>query len=186
MTPTRPAARESERVVHLPLRAPRVPGFDVPIEGPPPPVARPRNAFADANREKKVGYLAIAACRLAIEASKSLEELVGAMEGWSDEEWRKLAVASGQKPPSDQSKALVLERLRARAARQTEVPPSLVTRYFVVRKPDPRYAWKHDIGATEGYATEAEAEAVAKAELARGGTTGGGFAEEIWVEERRV
>lgn len=127
MTPTRVApSAESSKVVHLPLRAPRLPSGVGPQAQPKaPPVAKPRNAYADAARERKAGYLAITACRLALETGRSLEQLVVAMEGWSDEEWRKLAVVSGQRPPSAETRAMVLDRLHARAAQQTVAPPAV-------------------------------------------------------------
>jgi hypothetical protein len=173
-------------VVHLPLRAPRVPSVAVPSEPKAPPVAPPRrNPWEEAARERKTAHLVLAADDLARHSGVTLSVLIASMESWGDGDWTKLALAAGQKPPSSETRALVLGRLRARAARQAP-PPAAVTRYFVVRKPDARYAWKHDIGAAEGYATEGEAEKVAAAELARGRTSGSGFAEEIWVEPRQV
>lgn len=186
MMATRHAPAQASRPVTTAMGAPRVPGFDVPLEGPPPPVSRPRNHHEENARERKVAYLVLEAEALGKRAGCTLVELISAMECWADQHWTQLAIDAGQKPPSPETRAQVLGRLRARAARQTEAPPSYVTRFFVVRRPDPRYAWKYDIGASEGYATRSEAEGIVQAELARGVTTGRGEREEIWVEPRQV
>lgn len=169
-----------------PLRAPRLPSRVGPsLEPKAPPVSpvRRANAHELAARERKVGYLAITAVQLALETGKTLVELVDTMGRWSDEEWRKLVVVAGQNPPSPTSREQVLARLRARAAQQTVVPPAVVTRYFVVRRPDSRYAWTQDLGAFD---TREQADVEARRQRELGLTSGSGFAEDVWVEERRV
>lgn len=180
---TVPAPAQADRVTTV-LGAPRLPtGVDPSREPKAPPVSPVRrpSPFEQAARERKVAYLVLAADDLARHSGVTLAQLIPAIERWSDEEWRKLAVAAGQLPPSATSRAEVLTRLRARAAQPTVVPPAEVTRYVVMRKPDSRYAWKHELGTFD---TKAEADVVASRQ--REETSGSGFAQEVWVEPRAV
>lgn len=109
-----------------PLRSPRLPSGVGPQAQPKaPPVAKPRNAIEQARRESKVAYLVLAVDDLARRLEKPLAAILPAVERWGDAEWRSLALSAGQHPPSATSKAMVMERLHARASQQTVAPPAV-------------------------------------------------------------
>ena len=119
------------------------------------------------------------------------------MEGWSLAEWTKLALAGGQRPPSEETQARVLTRLRARASQQTEAPPAnedpfarcpkdypvYVTRYVVMYQDADAFRHTHKLSEHE---TREEAEQAAEARRAKGYTAGNGFREDVWVAEQRT
>ncbi len=186
MMATRHAPSAARAPVTTAMGAPRVPGFDVPMEGPPPPVAEPRNAFKAARQDAKVAYIVITAEDFARDRGQTLAELITEMEGWSQSSWNELALAGGQRPPSEESQARVLTRLRARASKQTEAPPAAVLRFFVWRQDPDAFARKYAVGEEQGYASKAEAVTVRDERKKLGQTGGNGFTEDVWIEERRV
>jgi hypothetical protein len=79
-------------------------------------VSRPSNYFERQARDRKVAFIVMAAEELAKHSEVTVEQLAQTMEQvWGDAEWSMLAVAAGQKPPSPESRAEILTRLRCRA-----------------------------------------------------------------------
>lgn len=174
---TRAAPKAAAARVTTAMGAPRVPGFPASEPKAPP------NAFKQARQDAKVAYIVLAAEDFSKHTGTPLHELIPSMERWTQGQWDQLALAGGQRPPSDESKARVLTRLRARASQPTVAPPAYVTKYAVVYRDADRLAQKHELGL---YATEAEANEVADRRRALEITSGSGFREDVWVESRQV
>ena len=75
------------------------------------------NPYEELGRTRKCARLVIEIDCLAERLGVDTRALIPAVERWGDPEWTELAVAAGQKPPSEITRGAVIDLLRVRAER---------------------------------------------------------------------